>query len=180
MKAFLESSFAYEERIVTKEVSLVPIAEKDLERMRLWRNRENCNETFIDRSLITKEAQIKWYEKYKADAQDRMFMIVWEKKPVGVIALYHIDYEQGEAEFGRLLIGDFEARGKKLGIKATKALCDYAFEKLGLKKITLEVFKDNKPAKNIYEKIGFEVSDEKIKQDKTLMLMTLIKKESVK
>ena len=52
-----------------------------------------------------------WYEKYKNNINDKMFMIYYDEIPVGTIALYNIDFENNIAEFGRLLIGNTIFRG---------------------------------------------------------------------
>lgn len=179
LEAF-ESPFVYEEEIIDNDMKLSPIEKKDIEMIRLWRNIESYQKTFIHTSLISHEAQLSWYESYKKDIHDRMFMIKMNNRPVGVISLYNIDYKKGEAEFGRLLIGDLSYRGQNIGFKATRALCEYGFSKLGLQTIKLEVFKDNVHAIKVYEKTGFKISGERSIDNKTLLLMTLVKRGGIK
>ena len=66
---------------------------------------------FFNNKYITKEEQENWYEKYKNNINDKMFMIYYDEIPVGTIALYNIDFENNIAEFGRLLIGNTIFRG---------------------------------------------------------------------
>lgn len=159
--------------IENEEVVLKPITTEDLECMRMWRNSMNNEYIFRDTTYITRQDQMAWYEKYQMDPTDQMYIIIDQGQCVGTVALYHIDRDQKEAEFGRLLIGDLNARGKKLGMKASKLLCQYAFETLKLERIVLEVFEDNLYAKNIYEQLGFKVIGELEEGHRSLLKMAL-------
>ncbi|MHA6762875.1 GNAT family N-acetyltransferase [Streptacidiphilus sp. PAMC 29251] len=45
--------------------------------------------------------------------------------------------------------------GRGLGTEATRLICGYGFEKLGLHRISLEVYAFNPRARRVYEKAGF-------------------------
>ena len=55
-----------------------------------------------------------------------------------------------------ILIGEAGHRGSGQGREATALLCRYAFERLGVEEITLEVDPRNVPAIRAYEAVGFE------------------------
>lgn len=169
------SPFIYEERILSNDIYLEPIKEKDIENIRKWRNNEISNKVFFNNNYITSDAQIKWYDRYKENVSDRMFIIYFENNPVGTVALYDIDYKNGTAEFGRLLIGDINSRGKNIGISATKAICDYGFNRLHLNKIKLDVYKDNIKAVNLYKKVGFSEIKEKCIENDNIIVMEIQK-----
>ena len=156
-------------------VNIQPIRIEDIELMRKWRNNENDKGVFFNNKYITKEEQEIWYEKYKNNINDKMFMIYYDEIPVGTIALYNIDFENNIAEFGRLLIGNTIFRGKNIAFRATKLLCEYGFSKLNLNNIILEVYKKNINAFNLYKKIGFKVVKEKTINNKQVFLMELNK-----
>lgn len=42
-----------------------------------------------------------------------MFIIQFNNVDVGTVALYHVDYALGTSEFGRLLLAEDVAKGKK-------------------------------------------------------------------
>lgn len=170
-----KQQFICEEEIYIGNMSLKPIDREDIEYMRNWRNNENINKTFFNSEYISSEAQRKWYEKYRYNASDRMFIINYKNNPVGTVALYNIDYKNNTAEFGRLLIGDIKNRCKNIGLIATRTLCEYGFNKLGLNKIILEVFKDNISAINLYRKVGFKIVEEKSVYNGVIVLMQLCK-----
>lgn len=48
-------------------------------------------------------------------------------------------------------------KSKGIGTKATKLLCKYGFENLGLKKIYLVTNESNVSAQKVYEKVGFKL-----------------------
>ncbi|QIB27585.1 GNAT family N-acetyltransferase [Caloranaerobacter azorensis] len=153
---------------------LRPLRKSDLELLRKWRNSDNIRIWFLNQGIIDTNQQMKWFEKYVRKHNDLMFIIEETEelmRPVGAVALYNIDDHLLEAEFGRLMIGDSEARGKYLGLKVTKALCDFGFNTLKLKKIYLEVYEDNKPAIKIYKKCGFQYEREYIKNRRKIIVM---------
>ena len=77
------------------------------------------------------------------------------KRPVGQVALYNIDWEAGRAEFGRLMIGDNEMRGKGVARLATEQLLCAALGAWGLAEVYLEVLSANTRAQRIYKVCGF-------------------------
>ena len=141
-----------------KNVALKPISENELESLRTWRN-EPKNTRFLRQiPYITPEMQKKWYESYLANADEMTFAIYETQelcRAVGSLSLY--DFEGECAEFGKILIGDDEAHGKKIGLNATVAVLKIAFTYLSLSRVTLNVYKDNIPAVRVYEKAGFKV-----------------------
>ena len=161
-----------DEIIKFQDILLKPIDIDDIETIRNLRNSENKNGTFKNIKYITKEEQKKWFSNYINNSNDKMFMINFNNKYVGTVAIYNIDNKQGLAEFGRILVKE-EYRGNCIGLKATKGICKYAFETLGLNKIILEVFKDNINAFNLYKKIGFKVVDIDIVENREIVLMEL-------
>ena len=82
-----------EEKIYYNNIVLESIKRKDIELIRTWRNNENNNKVFFNNSYITVEDQNKWYDKYKNNNKDIMFIIYSENIPVGTVALYDIDYK---------------------------------------------------------------------------------------
>jgi RimJ/RimL family protein N-acetyltransferase len=131
---------------------------RDLPITLAWRNREDIRHNFINSDIISYESHLKWWEEYCVRNNDFIFMIQETERlnrPVGQISLYHINLKSGDAEYGRLMIGDNEARGMGLARRATELLIAWAFNSLRIERIYLEVFKDNTIALNIYRQCGF-------------------------
>lgn len=144
--SFLYGSFVFQ-----------PISHKDIELLRNWRNKFENRTNFIFDEVISSEQQINWYLSYKVKNDDVVFMIseMSSGKLFATASLYNIDFKSSSAEFGRLMIGDEDFKGKSIGKVITSALISYAFNDLKLSKIYLEVFADNEIAIRTYERSGF-------------------------
>lgn len=134
---------------------LRPIARADIGLLRDWRNR--LREHFLDTREITPEAQARWFDRYLGNDNDLLFAIeTHDGIPIGFVGLNDIDPAAGEAEFGRLMIGDERYAGLGLGKDAARALIDHAAKDLGLHRLVLHVKEDNARAISVYRSIGFE------------------------
>lgn len=149
--------------IKNDDLLLRPITCEDIEIMRVWRNQNDIRTKFLSQGIISKDQQDKWFSNYQKNDNDMTFMIEeiqLLRRPVGVVSLYDMDSENNVAEFGRLMIGDKEARGRKLGLKSTWVLVNHAFNELNINKIKLDVITENETALNIYIKCGFQLIEE--------------------
>ncbi len=131
---------------------------EDLSTTLAWRNREDVRHHFIKSEIISLQQHLSWWEEYCTRDNDFVFVIEETEKlnrPVGQVSLYNIDLKKGEAEYGRLMIGDSKARGRGLARRATEFLLTWAFNSLEIKRIYLRVLKDNTIAINRYRRFGF-------------------------
>jgi RimJ/RimL family protein N-acetyltransferase len=129
-----------------------------------WRNQESIRKWFINTNLIDENQHLAWFRRYLERDDDFLFIIEDKargNRPVGQISIYQVDRQNLSAEYGRIMIGDEEARGKGLAKAATNLVLEFAFETLGLQVITLEVRNENEPALAIYNSCGFQVTGEK-------------------
>lgn len=136
---------------------------EDLPLTLAWRNREDIRVHFIHPDVITWEQHLVWWQQYRSKSDDFVFIVEETQRlhrPVGQVSLYNIDLKKSEAEYGRLITGDNEARRIGLARRATELLISWAFDSLGLKRIYLEVFKDNIPAVELYRSCGFVIDEE--------------------
>lgn len=121
-----------------------------------WRNNPNVRNNFIFQETFTEEMHNGWL-KNRVETGDVVQFVVYAKEnnaPIGSVYLRDIDEKNERAEFG-VFIGEDNARGKGYGTEATKLLCQYGFQKLGLHKIMLRVFSFNQSAIKAYENAGF-------------------------
>ena len=151
-------------------VQIKPLTWEEAEQMRLLRNRNNSN--FFDAKEITIEMQKKWYENYLTTEGDFMFSVFLKDTDqwVGAVSIYHVDLQSMTGEFGRLLIDKEKTEQRGLGVDTTYAACKFAFEKLGLKMVHLEVYADNLAALKTYEKSGFKLCKKRNEEEKTSIL----------
>ncbi len=145
--------------ITGERIQLRLLAEADLPMTLQWRNQDDIRRWFIHSGIITPEQHQAWFERYSHREDDFVFIIEEQGhlcRPIGQVALYNIDWLKKQAEFGRLLIGEKEARGKGLAGLATKLLLAFAFDHFDLNEVILEVFNNNTPAITIYRQCGFQ------------------------
>ncbi|GAA3341390.1 GNAT family protein [Amorphoplanes nipponensis] len=96
-----------------------------------------------------------WYGT-RADQPDRLDLAVEERATgawVGEVVLNAWDPAAGSCNF-RTMFGA-GGRDRGLGTEATRLLVGYGFERLGLRRIALEVYPFNPRARRAYEKAGF-------------------------
>jgi diamine N-acetyltransferase len=79
-----------------------------------------------------------------------------EGKLIGHVGLYKIDNVAKKTEFG-ILIADDNSRGKGYGTKSTNLMVDYAFDILGMHKVTAEVLSENIASVTMFKKCGFSI-----------------------
>ena len=103
-------------------------------------------------------------------------------KLIGHVGLYKIDNVAKKTEYG-ILLADDESRGKGYGTKSTKMMIDYAFNKLGMHKVTAEVLSENAASIAMFKKCGFSIDgclrDDIFKNDRyyDVLSMSLIESE---
>ena len=145
-----------------QRVCLRLLTEGDLPMTLAWRNQDHIRKWFLSSHIITPDEHRAWFAQYAERDDDFVFVIdeqVRLHKPVGQVSLYGIDWAHARAEFGRLLVGEADAVGMGLAREATTLLVDYAFARLGLTEIVLEVLRDNQVAIALYQACGFRPID---------------------
>lgn len=144
--------------IESGRVRLRLLEEADLPMTLAWRNQDHIRRWFFTSHLIAPDEHRAWFAKYQDRDDDFVFVIEETEtlmRPVGQLALSGIDWTQGCAEFGRLMIGDPAAKGMGLATAATTLLVEEALTAWGLQHVYLEVLQTNMPALAIYRSCGF-------------------------
>jgi RimJ/RimL family protein N-acetyltransferase len=147
--------------VENEKVALRLLEENDLPLTLSWRNQENIRRWFFTTDIVSFENHLAWFKRYRELDTDFVFIILSKElnlKPVGQISLYSINWQTRIGEYGRLMIGEAEARGKGLARSASLLLLQVGFEILGLREIVLEVKQDNLPAIAVYRSVGFQQS----------------------
>ncbi|MFB9902920.1 GNAT family N-acetyltransferase [Allokutzneria oryzae] len=99
----------------------------------------------------------RWCET-RAEQADRLDLAVIDRASgtyIGELALNDIDFDNLSAGY-RIALTDTSA-GRGLGTEATRLVLAYAFERIGLHRVQLEVFTFNTRAIASYRKCGFEI-----------------------
>lgn len=141
-----------------EHVRIRPLQEQDIELLRTWRNDENLSEFLTPVGTITAEMQRDWFYKYLEDDSIATFAIeeINElKRVVGSVAVY--DFKGDTAEVGKIVVGDPEAKGKKIGYYGLLLAMYIGYQKMGVNMYLGEVHEDNMSAKTNDLRAGFIV-----------------------
>ena len=146
-----------------ENVYLRPLHISDIESLMVWRN-EPKNTTYLSKlPHITSQMQHEWFLSYLQNDNEICFAIFENQslnRLVGSCSLY--DFTGESCLFGKLLIGDEKAHGRRIGVNATHAAVEIAFHQLKMKNVRLFVYGNNKAAMKVYQKAGFGIIDKHI------------------
>lgn len=148
-----------------KLVYLRPVETSDLDNLVAWRNESTNWLSFFNHRLLSAAGQANWLDSLQRN-QHKAFFIVCEIKsdrPIGTICLDEINFIDGNAEYGSIVIGDSQDKGKGFAKDASIVILDYGFKELNLHRIFLRVFASNDTALGLYRSLGFK--DEGIMRD---------------
>ena len=145
--------------VTYKHVRIRPLKEEDLENLRKWRNDEKISEFLRKINPITPEQQKNWW---KSDCEDETVAtfaideIDELNSMVGSVSIY--DIKGDTAEIGRIVVGNPDAKGKKIGYYALLMAMYAGYECLGVEIYYGEVHEENKPAYVNDMRAGFIVT----------------------
>lgn len=106
---------------------------------------------------LTIEQLEDYKDQYELDEFGWIFMALdTEGIPVGHFLMRKADYQNESVHLGFIVI-DPEKRNHGYGQEMVRLAVKYAFEMLGVKRVTLGVFDINPRAQHCYEKVGFTV-----------------------
>jgi RimJ/RimL family protein N-acetyltransferase len=141
-----------------ERIRLRLLEERDLDRIREWRNRDDTRVWFFDPAVISPEQHRAWYASYLTREDDFLFIIecrTSQCEPIGQASIYHIDPRSRRAELGRVIIGEAAARGMGFSTEAVRLLVDFAVPAWGLAEIFSDVIEDNLPSRAMLRSSGF-------------------------
>jgi len=119
------------------------------------------NDTDVNKYLSTKSATVEELKEYINDnnkSTNKILLgIFMGHTHIGNTKL-EVDLDNKRAIFS-IMIGSKESWNLGIGTEVTKKVCDYAFDKIGLKNIELGVLDSNLGAIKAYKKAGFVIVD---------------------
>lgn len=142
-----------------EDISLRPLAAEDLPYTLAWRNA--YKEWFNTSDTILLADHLNWFAHYQQKTNDFVFIVQDQQaNRVGQAAVYNIDWEKKNGEFGRFLVNpDFA--GKSYMKKSARAMVALCGEQLQLSSLYLQVKPHNERAIHIYQSIGFTLADKR-------------------
>ena len=105
-----------------------------------------------------------YYDRLKT-AEDRVdFLVMLDDRPIGEVALKHIDRQTGSCELSIHLQND-SVKDRGFGTLAERLAAEYAFDVLGMREVSARAVLKNIRSQHVLEKLGFERTGE----DETLV-----------
>jgi len=111
----------------------------DLENVMHWRMLPYITEYMNTDPVLTLEGQRQWYDKLVAAGELYHWIIEVDDTPCGLVYLADIDMVNKRCSYGHY-VAVKKLRSFKLTLSLQMSMYDYVFERLGLNKMTTEVF----------------------------------------
>ena len=147
-------------------VSLSVLTPDDAEFCTRGMNDSNITQYLLRRFPITVASERKWLESLPAqEMTDQVFgiTVTETEELIGMMGLHSINWINRTATTGAWISSD-SCRGKGYGSEAKLLLLDYAFNTLGLRKISSNVLATNMRSKAYNIKCGYAVEGIRTKQ----------------
>lgn len=141
------------EIITNYGITLEPLSGVTIETVRIWRNQQEVRQFMEFQEEITKEDQIRWFEKIQ-NSNSEYFIIKKEDCPIGMIHLNQINFDTKSAEAG-LFIGNSKFSGTGITLGASIVLLEHAFNDLKLNIIFAKVKNNNTNTIKYNQLLGF-------------------------
>ena len=137
---------------------LRPIKEEDIESIYKATKEEEIRYMTGTTNIFTIEDIINHYERVSKDDSRYDFAICLKESNlvIGDLTISDIDERDNKAGF-RIALHNIDSLGKGYGTEAVKLAIYFAFEKLKLNRLQLEVFSHNPRGVKAYEKAGFTI-----------------------
>lgn len=147
-------------RLTGERIYLRPVRTSDVnETYCRWMNDPQTNRYLESRFSKHSIASLKAYVAEKEDdGQNAFFAIILKEgdRHIGNIKLGPVDEHHRSGDIG-ILIGEKDCRGKGYGAEAIRLIVRYAFERLGLHKVTAGCYAPNKGSIAAFQKAGFAI-----------------------
>lgn len=157
------------------ELLLRPLTAKDIEPLRLLRNRPENRKWFFGSDEITQEAQKVWFERYLNKENDYMFAAFLPQTPerfVGAGAIYGYDLPTNSFELGRLLLDSANLPRRGLGVELVRCLCQITKAVFPGASLRAEVYSDNERSLRCFLKNGFVINGMTEEEGKQVILLS--------
>lgn len=96
-----------------------------------------------------------YFDKLQSQKDRVDFLIMMNEKPIGEIALKHIDETTRQCELSIHMQND-SVKNKGYGTQAERLILDYAFQTLGMTAVIADSVLKNKRSQHTLEKVGFQ------------------------
>lgn len=143
--------------IADSRTKLRAIERSDLEFLTVLANDPIVSSSVVEWSFpVSASNQDIWYEKICGERSEQRFTIEDSNgERVGMAGYYEIDFRNRSASLGIKLVPAVHGRG--LGTDVIGTLVRYAFESIGLHRLSCTILASNAASRRAFEKSGFKV-----------------------
>ena len=142
-------------RILGYGIELKRLTLEDIELVRQYRNSEKIKQYMEYRDHISKEQQLNWFNSVN-NINNNYFVIISDKKKVGLIYGANIDWNKKETGNGGIFIWDMNYWNSNTPGTSSFLLTDTSIL-LGLKRTYIKVLKTNTRAISFNKSLGYEL-----------------------
>lgn len=156
-----------------ERVALAAMTTEDQPFFHAWLQDPELRDLIDDQRIPTIQDQDAWFQRVQCPDR-RFFSVVTlpDHRLIGNGGFVDIDPDLRQATL-RITIGDREFHGKGFGSEAVGLLLQFAFGVERWQRVSLHVLKTNERAIKSYTKAGFEISEERLQDGKTIITMAL-------
>ncbi|AXI79446.1 GNAT family N-acetyltransferase [Peterkaempfera bronchialis] len=150
-----EPDFLTKPTLMGEKVVLRPVAAGDVAALLPMMTDPEVRRLTGSHAEVSESRAVQWYAS-RPHQDDRLDLAVVDRESgacVGEAVLNEWSPEDESCNF-RILVGP-PGQNRGLGTEAVRLTVGYGFEKLGLHRISLEVYSFNPRARRAYEKVGF-------------------------
>jgi len=143
--------------LVGTRVLLRPFVKKDLSHIQRWSNDAELRRLIGEVEPMSRADTEKWYRELMADKDRIWFTIILKKndRVIGEAGLLRM-FRPWRSTDMTIIIGERDAWRKGYGKEAGRLLLNYAFEHLGLHRVSIGVVGFNKNALRFWKSLGFK------------------------
>ncbi|HEY4705289.1 MAG TPA: GNAT family protein [Thermoplasmata archaeon] len=142
------------EPIAGERIVLRPLQKEHLPRCVTWFNDPDVTYFLGREGPLTMAEEERWFAEYRQKIDEEIYAIEVNGDHIGNVGLHWIDRANRKANVG-IVIGEKERWSQGYGTDAMRTILRYAFQRVNLHKVNLDVLDYNDRAIRVYEKCGF-------------------------
>lgn len=143
----------------TERTLLRDFSRTDIPTWYTWFNDEDVTK-FMNKGFFpnTETAQLEFFESISRSESDVQFAMVSKKDDelMGVVGIHNIDWIHRHGDMS-IVVGNRDYWGQGIASEAISVVCEHAFSKLNLHKLTAGLWEPNVPCRRAFERSGFVV-----------------------
>jgi len=133
-------------------VELRTVEPEDVEFLQRWVNHPDVRAGIATTHPINRPEEEEWVESL-GDGDGASFLVAVDGEPVGTVGFSEVNYAWSTTEVGYWVAPDRQGNG--YATDATRETVDYAFDELGLAKVSAHALAHNEASRRVLEKVGF-------------------------